>query len=670
MPSLNNSAVICCEVMAKVIENLKNQGKIKREKNIIILDYLTDYESFLANLELVLDNQGGKFKNIKIVMDLTEAKLDRILNKFNVEKLSLGYYLELWLGSQDELSQALKDSNYIEASKGDKENTLRHENLELKNIVWELMKLTQNMGLALNESNKQQELILAQNKHQEGIQRQINHISKIATSSLNIDEFYSAFVGEIKKIIDCDRISIATFDETGNNLFIFALAQDQDSALSKGKIIPAMGTALEWVKKTGNFSLASDLKKERFFTEEEALAEEGFRSALRVPMWSKGKIFGTINLNGYKPNNFTNREVEIMQMVAAQVATAIDNAWLFAEKGRQNLEIAERSRRLAILNDISRVVSQSLDLKEFLDAALGKVLEFTDRSCGSIYLIEEDFHQLKMYAHKNLPQIIIEQGQIIPLEQGQIGEAIKSGEPLVVDKIQAEEHSEFCSAAGVKSVAYIPLKAKNRSLGIMLMGHSLAGKISREDLDMLVAIGNQMGIAIENARLYQKIKQLAEYDDLTGLFNRRMFYHYIRKELKRSVRYQKGLALLMIDVDRFKDYNDTYGHLAGDQALAKLGNVLREAVRESDIPARYGGEEFAVLVLEADKEKAMEIAQRIQKRVSEQTLKCPFPTLSIGIATYPEEGDSVEQLIFRADLGLYKAKKNGRNRVILFKDYK
>jgi diguanylate cyclase (GGDEF)-like protein/PAS domain S-box-containing protein len=170
-------------------------------------------------------------------------------------------------------------------------------------------------------------------------------------------------------------------------------------------------------------------------------------------------------------------------------------------------------------------------------------------------------------------------------------------------------------------------------------------------------------------KLKDEKEKLSYTDDLTGIYNHRYFIHHLTEEVKKQKRYPTALSLLMIDIDYFKHYNDTNGHLAGDQVLRAVALLIGHGVRESDIVARYGGEEFSAILLNTGKKAAMEVAERVRKIVAEQS----FPneraqpngklTVSIGIATFSPSVCTLTDLIREADDALYRAKRAGRNRV-------
>src|SRR5437016_6141598 len=162
-----------------------------------------------------------------------------------------------------------------------------------------------------------------------------------------------------------------------------------------------------------------------------------------------------------------------------------------------------------------------------------------------------------------------------------------------------------------------------------------------------------------------ELEKLSLTDSLTGLYNRRHLMGTLASEVQRSRRLRRAFAVLLADVDRFKQYNDTHGHLAGDAALVKIAEVFRKTTRQVDCVARYGGEEFVVMLLEANLATATLVAERVRARVAEQDLGEGSLTLSIGVAEYPDGGDTPEELIATADAAMYRAKSGGRNQVVV-----
>jgi diguanylate cyclase (GGDEF)-like protein len=212
----------------------------------------------------------------------------------------------------------------------------------------------------------------------------------------------------------------------------------------------------------------------------------------------------------------------------------------------------------------------------------------------------------------------------------------------------------------------IPLRVKDSVTGALLLTRK-GKEFSPNDVRVLRILCNQAAIAIENARVYERLEQLAATDSLTALFNRRYFRQALTREASRAERHGGSIALMMLDIDRFKQLNDTYGHTVGDVVLKKVAALLSKAVRKGDVLARYGGEEFVILLSEATYRATTEIAERIRKSVAASSVHPAGPrrrvTVSIGWALYPNDTRESDNLIELADKALYFAKDTGRNRV-------
>jgi diguanylate cyclase (GGDEF)-like protein len=215
----------------------------------------------------------------------------------------------------------------------------------------------------------------------------------------------------------------------------------------------------------------------------------------------------------------------------------------------------------------------------------------------------------------------------------------------------------------------IPLLYKEDVMGVINFARRGSSSFSYQDVKMLSLVANQVALAIANARLYTKTRELSVRDELIGINNRRYFQQMLNMEWKRAVRFKRGLSLVMVDVDHFKDYNDTFGHLQGDQALKQIGQLLRRNLREVDTVARFGGEEFVLLLPDTDKRGAIAAAEKVRLLVdghnflTEEHKETRLITISAGISTYPDDVEEIDDLIDHADIALYRAKENGRNRI-------
>jgi len=213
--------------------------------------------------------------------------------------------------------------------------------------------------------------------------------------------------------------------------------------------------------------------------------------------------------------------------------------------------------------------------------------------------------------------------------------------------------------------AVFVLKSKEKKLGALLYKG-----LEPKDREKFAILAHQFALALRRLKLYKDIAALAITDGLTGVYTRRYFNERFNEEIKRSALRHCSLAFLMVDADHFKIVNDQHGHLAGDQVLKEIANIIQENVREIDIVGRFGGEEFCVVLAETDLGGARVVAERIRKSAEKRIIKAYdstlHVTLSIGLAIYPSDGKLTEELIDKADWALYRAKSQGRNCVVAF----
>jgi len=219
-----------------------------------------------------------------------------------------------------------------------------------------------------------------------------------------------------------------------------------------------------------------------------------------------------------------------------------------------------------------------------------------------------------------------------------------------------------------EELVLIPLKAKDKINGLIVADNFITKEpITKDDIRMLAMLANQAGLAIENSQLYEKTVQMSHMDSLTDLWNHGYFQYLLQTELEKAKAMNAPLSLIMFDIDDFKIYNDTLGHQAGDRVLKELAELLKNQSRKMDHVCRYGGEEFTIILPQTDKNEAYLIAERLRMDierhvfVDEETLPKKIFTASLGLAIYPEDGQSNAELIEASDKALYQAKHKGKN---------
>jgi diguanylate cyclase (GGDEF)-like protein len=249
--------------------------------------------------------------------------------------------------------------------------------------------------------------------------------------------------------------------------------------------------------------------------------------------------------------------------------------------------------------------------------------------------------------------------------------------PLFLKDVNYEFETILPTLQELEVQAIAPLFQEGEIIGIICLGPSVTNQEYPIDiLEMLGILTNMLSVALHNAHNFEQIKELSYTDDMTGLHNYRFFTMRLKEEIARAKRNESSLALLILDVDYFKNYNDTLGHPAGDEILRRLSKILKSSLRDNDIVARYGGEEFAIILPSTDERGANILAERIRQKVEEYE----FPhqeiqpngtlTISIGIALFPENALKKDDIVVAADRALYFAKERGRNRVIHFREIK
>jgi diguanylate cyclase (GGDEF)-like protein len=229
---------------------------------------------------------------------------------------------------------------------------------------------------------------------------------------------------------------------------------------------------------------------------------------------------------------------------------------------------------------------------------------------------------------------------------------------------------EFSSRVHAATTILVPIQSKGRPIGLLVV-ESTAPVVDRDQRDFLLTLANQSGLAIENANLYASTLQLSITDGLTGLYNYRHFCERLEIEISRSRRYNSPLGLLLIDIDRFKSFNDRFGHLLGDEVLKAVAQIIRSNTRDVDVVARYGGEEFCVILQEIGGEEIGAYAERLRAAVATVRVEVPGDarhgvTVSVGAAVSQSGDPDAHEFIRRADEGLYRAKEAGRDRVCVW----
>jgi len=337
----------------------------------------------------------------------------------------------------------------------------------------------------------------------------------------------------------------------------------------------------------------------------------------------------------------------------------------------ENRVLRERVAELHTFLNLSKTLSATLNMEELFRLALHLIGRSLHVDAYSLMLLDETGEHLVVRAAFGLPEDVT-LGMTLRLGEGISGLVAQTGQAMLVPDVSVEsrfvEQESFRILRG--SFVCVPLRVKRQEvIGVLNALKPDPHGFTVGDLDLFQAVANQVAAALENAQLYQRTKELSTRDDLTGLFNRRHFFENMEKEVQRARRYQRVFSVIILDLDDFKKYNDTHGHLKGDEALREVARLLLANTRRADIVARYGGEEFVVLLPEINAQGAGVVAEKIRAAVEQY----PFAgrhtqpggrmTVTLGLGTYPTDADDGLELVDVADRALYSGKQQGGNRV-------
>lgn len=368
------------------------------------------------------------------------------------------------------------------------------------------------------------------------------------------------------------------------------------------------------------------------------------------------------------------RDLEAQVQGQAREIRALEKIELLQDRSREleteNRALRERVAELHTFLNLSKTLSATLNMEELFRLALHLIGRSLHVDAYSLMLLDESGERLVVKAAFGLPEDGT-LGQTLRLGEGISGLVAQTGQALLVPDVSAEprflEQESFRLQRG--SFICVPLRIKGREvIGVLNAQKPDPHGFGLGDLDLFQAVANQVAAALENAQLYQRTKELSTRDDLTGLFNRRHFFDNLEKEVQRARRYRRVFSLLLLDLDDFKGYNDTYGHLKGDEALKEVARLLLASTRRADIVARFGGEEFVVLLPEINAQGALVVAEKIRTAVDQYPFagRASQPgghmSVTLGLATYPTDSEDGLELVDLADRALYLGKQQGGNR--------
>lgn|GEM_PF-347754 len=356
---------------------------------------------------------------------------------------------------------------------------------------------------------------------------------------------------------------------------------------------------------------------------------------------------------------FSSREKELARGLADELAHNLSHA----ELDQFNREQLNRAHAL---NELTGVFASSMRVEDGMRLILQGIQRYFGFDRVRLYLVSHAERKLKGELSADA------RGQVRSLAHEQI--PLQPGVHRFADIVLGNSAGDAVTDNYRETVIYLPLTVQGKSVGLLIVDNLLSQQpILQEDMVSLSSFAGQIALAVDNAMLFEQVQELSQFDELTRLPLRRYFNERFQEEMYRAERFAQPMALIWLDIDFFKEVNDAYGHQIGDQVLFEAGRVILSNLRKIDFPCRYGGDEIIILLPQARADDARAIAARLAQEISEIRVPVPFAkagevrvSVSQGIATYPGDAASGEELLARADEALYWVKSHGRGGVAVY----
>ncbi len=514
-------------------------------------------------------------------------------------------------------------------------------------------RLIDEQQLSLTQTIEHEQLLLSLEQRKFAQLSLLAEVGRLVTDSQDEQEILERTLEAIvRQYVDAEAaISLLVAEDT---LEIAAISGIRDFGHRPGYRQKLERGIIGHVAKTRLAYLTGDVSDDPYYFS--SARREG--SAVGVPMLDKEHLLGVIYVESARKDELNQDDLQTLQTLANQVATSI-------QKARLQSRTQEHLQVLTTLQSISRAVTSSLDLDEILHNVIQLLKDSFGYTYLGIYLLEGD--TLHLGAQLGYPEdMLIPE---IPITRGVVGRTARTKETQLIRDVEAD--SEFLRGSyEVKSEVAVPLLKEDQVLGVLNVESNRHRPLDENDVNLLNALAGSVAIAIDNARLHAEVKQMAMTDVISGLANRRAFDEILEAEITRATRYHQPLSLIILDLDSFKEYNDRWGHPAGDVRLREVADLLRLNVRDPDVAARYGGEEFAVILPNTSKAGAIRLAERLRRSAAKSApqknadnFPVPGYTLSLGVATLPDDAISLEELLLMADNAELTAKRLGKNQV-------
>jgi diguanylate cyclase (GGDEF)-like protein/putative nucleotidyltransferase with HDIG domain len=475
----------------------------------------------------------------------------------------------------------------------------------------------------------------------------LNEIGRAFSSTLDRDALCEKIFVEMRRLFDVNNFWVALYDQQADRIS-YELEVVDGVRQPKRAHRAAAGLAEDMIRSRQPLLIR------------EALDSETRRLGLRdaspagcfcgVPLIFSGRAIGALAMYSPEERAFDEGHLELMRVLASEVSIAVENARLFAQE-------QERSQQLALLNNISRHAITTLNLEEMLTRIMEELEPVLRYHHVGVGILDYEAKHIVVRAEAGRRRSL---GKQIPIGEGMLGQVARTGEPAMVRQ---------AGTSGLKPVLpdsvsglALPIVYAEQLLGVFYVETAVLHEFSEPERLLLRTLADLLAGALHNALMFQRAQEQAITDGLTGVKTHRYLMEALSAEWKRATRVGRSFSVVLMDLDRFKAVNDLHGHLAGDTVLRRVGRLLEENCRRSDVVARYGGDEFVILMPETGLEQALQLAHKLRGWiVSDPVLREKNITASFGIAVFPVHGTTPQELLRLADAAMYLSKNQGGN---------
>src|SRR3984893_13516900 len=480
----------------------------------------------------------------------------------------------------------------------------------------------------------------------------LNEIGRALSSTLNKEDLMRKVWEELRRLFDAENFYIASLESNSDEM-TFDLEMI-DGARMPRRTRPSGNYITEYIIRTRQPVLI----RENYVEEVKKLGVDPIRTRgcfCGVPLVAYDRAIGAMAVFSDNERAFDEGHLELLRVLASEASIAIENARLFHEE-------RTKARHLSLLNIISRNAIATLNPDEMLAKIAEQLEGVPPYDPIGIGVLEYSTREIVIQAEAGKRRGGL--GQRIPLGSGLIGHVARNGEMAFYRGANVADAALKPLLPDTATAVALPIFYAEHLHGILFIESSANIEFSEEEILLIRTLADLIAGALHNAESFQKARDKAITNGLTGVKTHRFFMEALNAEWKRSTRAARAFALVLMDLDSFKFVNDFYGHLEGALVLHRVGHILEPNCRRSDVVARYGGDEFVILMPETNMEHARQLSSKLRGWVSaDPLLREKNISASFGIACYPLHGSSPQELIQVADASMYLSKHQGGNAV-------